>query len=140
MACGRPSEYSKEIADRICAEISTSSKSLKTICSSDDMPSAVTVFRWLRENEEFCNQYTRAKQEQADYLVEEMLEIADDSINDTIHTEKGDFEDREWTGRSKLRVETRKWIASKLKPKKYGDKLEHSGTVEVKQVTGMEVR
>jgi hypothetical protein len=135
MGAGRPLEYKPEIADRICAEISTSSKSLRTICKPDDMPDVSTVFRWMRQIEEFREQYARAKEEQADYMVEEMLEIADDGSKD----------DTPFTGanhvqRDKLRIDTRKWSASKLKPKKYGDKLEHSGTVEVKQVTGMEVK
>lgn len=123
---GRPSKYSPEIANKICTQISTTHKSLKTICSPEDMPDVSTVLRWLADDkhEEFRNQYARAKEEQADLLVEEMIEISDDGTNDTIYTDKGAMEDKEWTGRSKLRVETRKWIASKLKPKKYGEKLD----------------
>lgn len=124
MPAGRPEIYSNELADKILEQITTSSKSLRTICLGEDMPSVGTVLKWLRTNKEFLAQYTRAKEEQADLLVEEMIEIADDGTNDTIHTEKGDFENKEWTNRSKLRVETRKWIASKLKSKKYGDKIE----------------
>lgn len=133
---GRPEIYTPELADRLCEEISTSSKSLKTICAMDGMPSVRTVLRWLREDkggEEnktkgFCAQYARAKEEQADYLTEEMIDIADNGSNDFMTITKGDIsyevENKEWTSRSKLRVETRKWAASKLKPKKYGDKLD----------------
>ncbi len=124
---GRPEIFTQEIADQICELISTTAKSLKTICKMDGMPSVRTILRWLREDKAgFCAQYARAKEEQADYMTEEMIEIADDGSNDLMTVEKGDasyeVENKEVTNRSKLRVETRKWIASKLKPKKYGDK------------------
>lgn len=126
MAGGRPSMYTQELADKICAEISSTSKSLRTICDQDDMPSVVTIMAWLRTNDEFLKQYTRAKEEQADLMVEEMIDISDDARNDFMTIQRGgelvSVEDKEVTNRSKLRVETRKWIASKLKPKKYGDK------------------
>lgn len=128
VGAGRPSSYTQEIADKICDEIATSSRSIKTICDADDMPSSITVLKWLRDFPDFLSQYTRAKEMQADYLAEEMLDIADDGSNDFMTITKGDesyeVENKEWTSRSKLRVEARKWIASKLKPKKYGDKLE----------------
>lgn len=84
--------------------------------------------RWLRENEEFRNQYARAKEDQADFLAEEILDIADDGSNDFMTITKGNktynVENTEWTSRSKLRVEARKWIAAKLKPKRYGEKID----------------
>lgn len=129
---GRPSSYSPELAERICAEIATTSKSLRTICQSDDMPCVQTILNWLNNNPSFLAQYTRAKEEQADHLVEEMIEIADDGTNDFMTITKGDesyeVENKEWTSRSKLRVEARKWIASKLKPKKYGEKFDVTTT------------
>jgi len=128
MGVGRPKIYSEEIANRICGEIASSSKSLRTICNQDGFPCVQTVLNWLNTNKTFLAQYTRAKEEQADYLVEEMLDIADDGSNDFMTITKGDVqyevENKEVTSRSKLRIETRKWIASKLKAKKYGDKLD----------------
>jgi len=128
-ANGRPEIYSQEVADMLCAEMASTSKSLRTICQMDGMPSVQTVLKWLREDKDgFLAQYTRAKEEQADYLIEEMIDIADDGSNDLMTITKGDMEydveNKEVTNRSKLRVETRKWIASKLKPKKYGDRLD----------------
>lgn len=132
---GRHSTYDPVIADEICSQIASSSKSLKTICEQPGFPSVSAVYAWLRTNEEFQKQYARAKDDQADYLVEEMMEIADDGRNDFVKTEKGDesynVENKEWTNRSRLRVDTRKWIASKLKPKKYGEKIEHSGNINL---------
>ena len=147
MPNGRPEIYSQEIADLICAEISSTSKSLRTICKADWMPCVATVLKWLREDTNgFLAQYTRAKEEQADLLIEEMIDISDDGSNDFMTIVKGDMEyeseNKEVTNRSKLRVETRKWIASKLKPKKYGDKIQtevsgpDGGPI---QVTGMQI-
>jgi hypothetical protein len=116
---GRPSDYDGAIADVICAEIATSSKSIRTICKAKGMPHAATVMRWLRTNELFREQYARAKEEQADYLAEEMLEIADSDGDD-----EKPFVGSNHIQRDKLKVETRKWIAAKLKPKKYGDKID----------------
>lgn len=124
---GRPDGWSQEKADKICEMISTSHKSLRTICLELKI-SVTMVLKWLRTRPEFTTQYTRAKEEQADYLAEEMIEISDDGTNDYMTITKGDatynVENKEVTNRSRLRVETRKWIASKLKPKKYGEKLD----------------
>lgn len=130
---GRPSEYTKEIAIKIFEQISTTSKSLKTICKPEDMPSVRTVLKWLAEGDsaegrpelkEFVRQYAYAKQEQADFLAEEIIEIADDGSNDLMKLHGNMVENKEVTNRSRLRVDARKWIASKLKPKKYGDRLD----------------
>ena len=100
------------------------------------MPSRVTVFNWLRTNKDFLNQYERAKAEAADSLADEILDIADHSVNDYMAklAEDGDREAAssiklhpENIQRSRLRVDARKWIASKLKPKKYGDKVSVGG-------------
>lgn len=127
---GRPSIFTQEIADIICDRISTSNASLRTICSEEGMPGVTTVLRWVRENESFRQQYARAKEQQADFLAEEMMEIADDSSKDILKDSEGnEYENKEFVNRSRLRVDTRKWIASKLKPKKYGDSLKLDQTV-----------
>lgn len=146
----RPTKYSKEIADKICQEIATTSKGLNAICKIDGMPSVRTVYNWLNDSEfaEFLQSYTRAREAQADLIAEEIIQIADDSSNDTMTIKKGDeeieVENKEWVNRSRLRVDARKWIASKLAPKKYGDKVdvkaELTGELSVKQITGMEIK
>lgn len=132
MPGGRPSDFTKEIGDAICAQLAEGI-SLRTVCLAEDMPSKTSVFRWLREHEEFRDQYARAKEEAADAFVEEMIDISDDGSNDWMEQlddegkTKGWRENGEAIVRSRLRVDTRKWIASKLKAKKYGDKLELGG-------------
>lgn len=125
---GRPSTYTQELADNICEQLALGN-SMRTVCAADDMPAMSTVFKWLRENEGFSEQYARAKQESADYMAEELLEIADDGTNDYIEKERADGStytalDSEHVQRSRLRVDTRKWLMSKMKPKKYGEKLD----------------
>jgi hypothetical protein len=142
---GRPSKFTQELADKICDKVATSSSGLRKICEENEIDYS-TVKRWLIDNTDFCAQYARAKEEQAEHLADEIIAIADDGSNDTkiIKDKQGndiEVEDTEWTSRSKLKVEARKWIASKLKPKKYGDKVqtELSGEVGIKQITGMKV-
>ena len=77
---------------------------------------------------EFSEQYARAREAQADKLAEEALTIADDGRSDTYVDGDGNVKtDTEVIQRSKLRVDTRKWLASKMAPKKYGDKVAIGG-------------
>lgn len=110
MALGRPTKYTPELGDEICSQV-MAGMPLVRICASDDMPDARTVYRWFREHNDFCQNYARAKEDQADYFVEDILQIADMAKADDVQV-------------ARLRVDTRKWAASKYKPKKYGDKLE----------------
>lgn len=125
---GRPSLYSEEIAELICSLIAEG-KSLVSVCRLPDMPRYSTVMRWCDEKPDFRDKYTRAREAQADYLAEEIITIADDSSEDEIFVESEDgttakrVENREFINRSKIRVDARKWYASKLAPKKYGDRI-----------------
>lgn len=121
---GRPTIYTQELANRVCEELALG-KSLRTVCTPDDMPAIRTVFNWFNTKEGFVQQYARAKQEAADAMAEEILDISDDSSNDKYEDAKGNIRtDWEVVGRSKLRIDTRKWLMSKMKPKRYGDKLD----------------
>jgi len=89
------------------------------------MPRKATVFRWLGQFEQFRDQYTRAREVQADALFDDVLSIADNSKNDWMEANGKD--DAGWMlngdniRRSQLRIDARKWMAGKLRPKKYGD-------------------
>lgn len=124
---GRPSSYTQEIADKICEELSLG-KSLRTVCKLDDMPSVATIFNWFRTYPQFLEQYARAKQESADAMADEILDISDDGVNDWMERHYGEHvawvTNGEALQRSKLRVDTRKWLMSKMKPKKYGEKMD----------------
>lgn len=101
------------------------------------MPSVTTVMRWLGEESaaDFREQYARARELQADKLAEEILAIADDGSNDTYKDEDGlPRVDHDHIARSRLRVDSRKWLAGKLAPKKYGDKLAVGGADDLPPV------
>lgn len=77
---------------------------------------------------------------QAERWAEEVLEIADDSSRDVAENEHGDnVTNHENIQRSRLRVDSRKWLLSKVLPKVYGDKLDlvHQGGVKLEVVTGV---
>ena len=109
---GRPSKYSDELAEKICEKIANG-RSLRSICAEDGMPPMKTIYRWLEANEEFRHQYARAREKQADYFAEEIIEIADSTEAESAAVSK-----------AKLQIDARKWAASKIAPKKYGDKSE----------------
>lgn len=136
---GRPSIYTQELADLICQQLAEG-VSLRTVCKAEGMPDASTVFSWMRTNEEFLKQYARAKQESADAMAEDILDIADDGSNDWETRTNGSGEDYEVPNnealqRSRLRVDTRKWLMAKMKPKKYADKLDLTSDGEPLKVT-----
>jgi len=119
---GRPSKFSQKLADEICDRL-IEGESLRSICLSSKMPNAGTVCRWLGANEKFREQYAAARDAQADTLADEILDIADDGSNDWMERQDGSAEyNGDAVARSKLRVDARKWIAAKLKPKKYGER------------------
>ncbi len=131
---GRPSIYSEFLADAICQRLA-GGESLRSICTQEDMPAKTTVFVWLRRDEGFRDQYARAREAQAECFAEEIIDIADDATNDYMLRKNEDASeswrlDSENIQRSRLRVEARKWVVSRILPKKYGERvaLEHSGS------------
>jgi hypothetical protein len=91
--------------------------------------------RWIQQQPEFRNKYAGAREAQADYLAEEIVQIADTPLLGVI-TKVDDSGKRETTEgdmlqHRRLQVDARKWYASKLAPKKYGDKVETTLTGSV---------
>lgn len=111
---GRPSIYSKKIADEICRRLA-GGESLVKICEADRLPHRATVLRWLfdGEHEEFRDRYVRAREAQAECWADEIVMIADATAS-AKNPQHG-----------KLRVDARKWVAAKLLPKKYGERTAH---------------
>lgn len=108
---GRPSKYTEELAARICEELALG-KSLPKICEATDMPSTTTVYRWLESNTDFRNRYARAREFQADTYADQIVDLADGA---TDHN------------KARLQIDARKWHASKLRPNKYSERLQHTG-------------
>jgi hypothetical protein len=128
---GRPSSYTVETGDAICERLAIG-ESLRSICLDEDMPAMSTVFRWLSLDQAFSEQYARAREEQAEALADEIVSISDESETTTLK-EGGIAYDSTAVARNRLRVDARKWVASKLKPKKYGDRIQQdvTGTLTV---------
>lgn len=130
---GRPSDFTQELADIICERIADG-ESLRSICAEEGMPAKSSVFKWLGLHSAFADQYARARETQADALFDEILEISDNGRNDWMERQddnggSGWQLNGEHLQRSRLRVDARKWMAGKLRPKKYGEKVtqEHTG-------------
>jgi hypothetical protein len=115
----RPSDFSLDLAAEICARLAEGQPLVK-ICRDDAMPGTSTVYRWLADKPEFRELYARAREDQADTLADEIIDIADQK--------DGEADTPDSVNRARLRVDARKWIASKLKPKRYGDKIDHEHT------------
>lgn len=118
---GRPSDYTQDVADKICAKLS-GGISLRTVCIPDDMPAAATVFNWLRMKPEFVEQYARATKERTEAQQEDMLDIGDQAIEHSQHVDPKAA--NALVSAYKLKADNLKWSMSKMQPKKYGDKLD----------------
>lgn len=117
----RPTDFTTELADEICERLS-GGESLRVICASETMPNRSTVFRWLTTYPQFCDQYRYAREGQAECLADEIVEISNGPDADEDTAVKA--------ARDRLRVDARKWVASKLLPKKYGDRQVLAGDPE----------
>lgn len=115
---GRPELYSEELALTVLTRIAEG-ESLRKIAGHDDMPSIFTIYKWIETVEGFSERYARAKQDAADSLAEDIQDIGDKTL-------KGFYE----PAAARVAIDAYKWTAAKLKPKKYGDKLEVDSTVK----------
>lgn len=124
---GRPSEYTDELAAKICSKLAEG-KTLRAVCRIDGMPPESTVRRWaLDDFNGFAAQYARAREIGYHSMADEALDIADDGSNDTYEVEGREVTNQDVIARSRLRVDTRKWLLSKALPKVYGDKVALTG-------------
>jgi hypothetical protein len=123
---GRPSLYTDELANRICEIVAINPCGLPTLCKQfDELPTPDTIRRWRWDKPEFSAKYTEAKRFQAEIMVESLEEI-------TQNLEQYKYEDKDGAirldagliGHARLITDTRKWTASKLAPKIYGDRQE----------------
>lgn len=121
----------EEIMTDMCTRIG-GGESVSAICrDGGEYPALRTFWGWLAKDKDMLALYEAALQMRAHVFAEELLEIADDSSQDTYMTENGPRTDPEVAARSKLRVNTRQWIMSRLLPKKYGDSLKLDGDVSL---------
>lgn len=119
---GRPTTYTPELVKEICDTIASSSKGTKKLCNENShWPSQDSLFAWLKAFPEFSEQYAQAKRIQVEVLVDEILEITDDSSQDSFINDEGKrVPNKASIERARLKIDTRKWIACKLAPRVYG--------------------
>lgn len=115
---GRPSTYTKEVADEICARLSEG-EPLVWICRDDHMPSRRTVGNWRAANEDFNEKFLTARDDGFDVIAAGTMEISDTVEPDAAHVSK-----------AKLRIETRLKLLAKWDPRRYGDKVALTGGTE----------
>jgi hypothetical protein len=119
-----------ETIDEILARV-TKGESIVKICGKDRddfTPSTAAWYKWLDGDKDLVDRYARACEARAEYLFEQILDISDDGTNDMIGTEDGERINSDHIQRSKLRVDSRKWMLARLQPKKYGDRIEQNHT------------
>lgn len=128
---GRPTNYTKEIADEICVRLASGRSLLSIVNEDDDMPAERTVFGWLAKQPEFQQNYVRAREAWAEYEFENMLRIADTPLeghrvketDDGVETTTEDM-----LGHRNLQVSTRKWILERMNARKYGQLIKNEVT------------
>ena len=135
---GRPTVYTRELSDEICHRMA-SGETLNTICRDEDMPCRQTVVNWsIDDKDGFFGRYTRAREALYGHWEDESVDIADDGTNDFVKrlNKRGEEElayQKEHVDRSKLRVETRKWMLAKLVPK-FRDRIEQNHKADFKGI------
>ena len=121
---GRPTTFTQQLADQICERMANG-ETLRAVCRDIGLPPS-TVIEWTMNNKTFSEQYTQARQKQADSYADMILDEAFNSHDAQI---------------GRLRVDALKWVASKLAPKRYGDKVEveQTGTTKIRVIMGGDV-
>lgn len=108
-------EYSEQIAREVCERVAKG-RSINSVCKDSDMPVRSTFYEWISTHSWLADKYARARELRAEVLAEEIIEIADNA---------------EDANKARLQVDARKWAASKLDAKRYGDKVDVGGNLKV---------
>ncbi|EEC8597061.1 agmatine deiminase family protein [Escherichia coli] len=124
---GRPSVYSPELAEKIC-NLLMEGESLRAICRRDEFPHLATVLAWLHRHDEFHEQYARAREIQAEVMAEDIIMYADSASEESGSVAK-----------ARLQVDARKWYASKVATRRFGDKIQHDQRITINDMTDEEI-
>jgi hypothetical protein len=118
-----PYKWTEAIEDELLKRVAKG-EAVRNICNDEWMPSAPTLYKRMDADEAFAKRYARAKERHADALFEECLAIADSQEGDVIIVDGVEQRNYDLVQRARLRIDTRKWMAGKLRPKVYGDKTD----------------
>ena len=147
----RPTAPTKTLRARIFNKIADG-VSVRKLCEDKRYPTRDMFYKWLREYPDFAEEYRIATELRADVLVDEMMDIADDDSLDIIIDTEADEgarvkADQIKVARAKVKIDTRKWVAARMAPRKYGNnvkveaenKHDHSGGIDIRIVDYSEV-
>ena len=123
---GAPTTFNQEIADYICDQIANGVP-ITQICERSDMPGVKTFYAWLDTYPSFQQAYVRARTRQGELSASQIKELCDEPPRMITRPDGSQVVDNGWVTWQKNRVEARKWIAAKLTPKVYGEKLTVDG-------------
>lgn len=133
---GRPATPCSEATAAYLFDEIAAGRSVRSLCAEKDMPSQDTFYKWVARDREFAERYARAKTLQVEKMAEDILDISDDGENDTYIDADGIRRvDNDVIQRSRLRVDTRKWLMAKLMPKKYGERQDINVNATIQNLT-----
>jgi hypothetical protein len=119
---GRPSGYNEATATEICHRM-INGENLTAICKDEHMPSRVTVYDWMEANPEFRTRCARAREGLADFLVDEIEQLAKETTEENVNS-------------MKVKISTKQWRAMKMAPRIYGDRT----TTEITGANGAPIQ
>jgi hypothetical protein len=133
---GSRSGYTIEMAKEICNAIATSNYGISRLCKQNShWPDYTTIFKWLFDTPEFQVMYLAAKKAQVEIFVDEIIDISNDSSQDTLFDKDGNpYLNKEFVMRSRVKIDTRKWIASRLNRSRYAEHVEKSLSEKVNEI------
>jgi len=115
---GAPIKWTDEHFQKILDGVETG-KSIASICRGRDMPSSPWFYQLINRDPDALKRYRESVDRRADFLAQEILDIADEPMPENLDRTTGD-----WINRKRMQIDARKWTACKLKPKAYGDRLD----------------
>lgn len=125
---GRPTDYTEELSGLICDLIATHSCGLAKLCKTYTyLPAPSTIYRWISQNLSFQEQYAQAKIKQIEVFIDEITDLSNENHS---YIENG--VNRCDASILRIKIDTRKWLASKLVPKVYGDKTQNTSEIVIK--------
>jgi len=120
----------QNIINEICRRMIENGEALRNIIKSKALPDLTTFYVWIDANKEFSNQYARAIELRSESMANDIMNISDATKNDVIKDENGNkIVNHNVIQRDRLRVDSRKWLMSKMYPKKYGDYIRQDNNV-----------
>jgi len=126
--------YSEDLMQEICDTIACSPLKIDLILKSQKhFPGRDLFYRWINKYPIAREMYAVAKQTQIDFFVENMIDISEDESRDIIHDMNGQKSNSAAIARDKLKIDTIKWMAERLQPKKWGSRTITDSTITINQ-------